>query len=52
MERHFYYLESNGQVDFQAILPDDVCRVFCEPSGTGVVVGLTSGCIMRLDWGA
>jgi hypothetical protein len=52
LERHFYYIESDGQVDFQATLPDDVCRVFCEPSGKGVVVGLTSGRIMRLDWGA
>ncbi|MGE5195405.1 MAG: hypothetical protein ACM3U2_23170, partial [Deltaproteobacteria bacterium] len=52
MERHFYYIESDGQVEFQATLPDDVCRVFCDPSGRGVVVGLSSGRIMRLDWGA
>jgi hypothetical protein len=50
LERHFYSIEANGQVAFQATLPDDVCRVFCDPSGRGVVVGLTSGRIMRLDW--
>ena len=51
MERHFYYIDADGQVEFQATLPDDVCRVFCDPSGKGVIVGLTSGRIMRLDWG-
>ena len=51
MERHFYYLRSNGQVEFQATLPDDVCRLFCDPIGRGVIVGLTSGRILRLDWG-
>jgi hypothetical protein len=51
MERHFYYIEADGQVEFQATLPDDVCRVFCDPSGKSVIVGLTSGRIMRLDWG-
>jgi hypothetical protein len=51
VERHFYYIDSNGQVEFQAVLPDDACRVICDPTGRGVVLGLTSGRIMRLDWG-
>ena len=51
IERHFYYIEADGQVDFQATLPDDACRVICDPFGKGVVVGLASGQIMRLDWG-
>jgi hypothetical protein len=50
MERHFYYIDTDGQFVFQAMLPDDVCRVFCDPAGTGVVVGLSSGRIQRLDW--
>lgn len=50
MERHFYYLAADGQVEFQATLPDDICRVFCDPLGKGVILGLTSGRIMRLDW--
>jgi hypothetical protein len=50
MERHFYYIESDGQVVFQAVLPGDVCRVICDPAGRGVLIGLTSGRIMRLDW--
>jgi hypothetical protein len=52
IERHFYYMAADGQVVFQATLPDDVCRVVCEPIGKGVVLGLTSGRILRLDWGA
>ncbi len=52
VERHFYYMSTGGQVEFQATLPDDLCRVFCDPFGRGVVLGLTSGRIMRLDWGA
>ncbi len=52
MERHFYYMDVDGQPEFTATLPDDVCRVFCDPCGTGVVLGLSSGRIMRLDWGA
>lgn len=51
IERHFYYISADGQVEFQATLPDDLCRVFCDPFGKGVVLGLTSGRIMRLDWG-
>lgn len=50
VERHFYFIDSNGQVEFQAVLPDDACRVICDPLGTGVVIGLTSGRIMRLDF--
>jgi len=50
VERHFYYIEADGQVEFQAVLPDDACRVICDPTGRSVVIGLTSGRIMRLDW--
>lgn len=50
VERHFYYIDPDGQVEFQAVLPDDAARVICDPAGRGVIVGLTSGRIMRLDW--
>lgn len=52
VERHFYYIAADGEVEFQAQLPDDVCRVICEPLGTAVILGLASGRIMRLDWGS
>jgi hypothetical protein len=51
VERHFYYIGTDGQVEFQAVLPDDVCRVICDPFGRAVIVGLASGRIDRLDWG-
>ena len=51
MEQHFYYIDSDGQVLFQASLPDTACRVICDPFGKGVIVGLSSGRIVRLDWG-
>lgn len=50
-ERHFYYIDSDGQVLFQATLPDDARRVICDPFGQAVVLGLASGRILRLDWG-
>jgi len=50
IERHFYYIDADGQIVFQATLPDDVCRVLCDPFGSAVIVGLVSGRIIRLDW--
>ena len=50
LERHFYYLKSDGQVEFQATLPDVACRVACDPVGKGVVIGFAEGEIVRLDW--
>ncbi len=50
LERHFYYIDSDGQVEFQAVLPDDAARVICDPAGSGVMLGLASGRILRLDW--
>ena len=44
--------DSDGQVLFQASLPDTACRVICDPFGKAVIVGLSSGRIVRLDWGA
>lgn len=51
MERQFLYLDREGQVLWQTALPDDVCRVLCEPFGKGVICGMQSGRIVRLDWG-
>lgn len=50
LERHFYYLNDSGQVQWQATLPEDLCRVVCDPLGTGVVCGFQSGRIVRLEW--
>ncbi len=50
MERHFYFIDSDGPVEWQAILPDDVCRIACDPLGQSVVIGFQSGRVVRLDW--
>lgn len=50
VERHFYYLNPEGQVIWQVELPDDICRILCEPFGKGVICGFQSGRIVRLDW--
>jgi outer membrane protein assembly factor BamB len=50
VERHFYYIDSDGTVIWQATLPDDIRRLQCDPWGFGIVCGLQSGRIVRLDW--
>jgi hypothetical protein len=49
-ERQFYFLDAHGQVLWQAPVPDEVVRVACEPQGPGVICGLRSGRIQKLDW--
>lgn len=50
VERHFYYIDREGEVFWQATLPDDVCGLQCDPYGSGIICGLQSGRILRLDW--
>jgi hypothetical protein len=50
MERHFYLLNSDGAVIWQALLPDDICRLVCDPVGTSIICGFQSGRIVRLAW--
>ncbi|MBI3861931.1 MAG: hypothetical protein HY290_08540 [Planctomycetia bacterium] len=52
VERQFFYLSADGQIEFQSPLPDDVIRVICDPRGKGVLLGLAAGRVVRLDWGA
>lgn len=49
-ERYFYYMNADGRILWRAMLPDDVCRVVCEPLGSAVVCGFQSGRIVRLEW--
>jgi hypothetical protein len=50
IERHFYYMDDDGQVVWQAILPDDICRVICDPLVDAVLCGFQSGRIVRIEW--
>lgn len=49
-ERQFYWLDLDGRVEWETVLPEDVCRLICDPFGTGVICGFQSGHIVRLDW--
>ncbi len=50
IERHFYWMDSDGKVHWQVELPEDVARLQCEPLGRGLVIGFKSGRILRLEW--
>jgi outer membrane protein assembly factor BamB len=50
MERHLYWLDSDGQLLWATQLDDDVVRVLCDPLGEWLLCGLRSGQIVRLDW--
>ena len=50
IEGHFYWLDLNGRIEWQAILPEEICRLACDPLGRAVICGFQSGRIMRLDW--
>lgn len=50
LERHFYWLDSHGELLWATSLPDDACRVRCDPLGDGVICGLGSGRLLRLHW--
>ena len=52
LEKHFYRLGMEGDVEWQGALPEEVHRLHTDPLGTGVVCGFQSGRIVRLDWPA
>lgn len=51
IEHHFYWLTPDGRITWQAVLPEDLTRLLCDPLGRGVILGFKSGQITRLDWG-
>lgn len=52
IERGLYWLDADGELLWAATLPEDVCRVHCDPLGNWLLCGLSSGRIMRLSWEA
>ena len=50
MERQFFLISTTGQVEYQCALPDDVCRLACDPLGKAVVLGFKGGEILKLGW--
>jgi hypothetical protein len=50
VERHLYWLDSDGQLLWATQVDDDIVRVLCDPLGEWLLCGLSSGHIVRLDW--
>lgn len=50
VERHLYWLDSDGALLWAAETPEDVASLACDPLGEWLIVGFASGRILRLDW--
>ncbi len=50
LERHLYWLDSDGQLLWATLVDEDVVRVICDPLGEWLLCGFSSGHILRLDW--
>ncbi|MEZ6066317.1 MAG: WD40 repeat domain-containing protein [Planctomycetaceae bacterium] len=50
VERTLYWLDSDGEVLWRTIMPDDVAALACDPLGEWVICGLRCGRVYRLDW--
>ena len=50
LERHLYWLDSDGQLLWATQVDEDILRVICDPLGEWLLCGFSSGEIMRLDW--
>lgn len=52
IERHFYWLNTDGRVQWQVETPEDIGILQADPLGRGVILGFQSGRLLRLDWEA
>ena len=50
IERHVFWLDTDGDVLWQGEAPDEVFALHCDPLGRGLIAGLKSGRIVRMDW--
>ena len=50
LERHLYWLDSDGQLLWATLVDEDIVRVICDPLGEWLLCGFSSGHILRLDW--
>lgn len=50
LERHLYWLDDDGEMLWGTNLPDEPAAVRVDPLGTGLVLGLAGGRIIRLEW--
>ena len=52
MERHLYWFDADGALLWAAETPEPVESLICDPLGEWLIIGFSSGRIMRLDWEA
>jgi hypothetical protein len=50
LERHLYWLDSDGELLWASQADDEICRVVCDPFGEWILCGFTNGRLLRLDW--
>lgn len=50
LERHLYWMNTDGKLLWATEAPDDIVRIICDPLGKGLICGFQSGQIVRLDW--
>lgn len=50
VERHLYWLDSDGALLWAAEAPEPIVTLICDPLGEWLVVGFESGRVLRLDW--
>ncbi|GAB4148085.1 MAG: hypothetical protein Tsb009_21650 [Planctomycetaceae bacterium] len=50
LEGHLYWIDSEGNLIWGAVLPEDIEQVACDPLGNGLYCGFGSGRVMHLIW--
>ena len=50
IERGLFWLDSDGELLWSAKPNEEVVGLACDPLGSGLICGLQSGRILRLDW--
>ncbi len=50
LERHLYWLATDGELLWATHLPEEACRILCDPCGEWIVCGFNSGRIVFLEW--
>ncbi len=50
IEKHIYWLDSDGEMKWAAETPEEVVGLHCEPLGGGFILAMKSGDIFRLNW--
>ncbi len=50
IEQQIYWLDADGTLLWAADSPSEIKTIICDPLGEWLILGLTSGRILKLDW--